>query len=117
MIRSFLIFLLLMPFAFCAFAQDNQALLGKWQATDNKEMIVEIYKANNGLYYGKKADGNLILKELKYNSSSKTYSGIMQIPDADVTMKVEITLESQEKFKMIATKFFISKTRYFNKIK
>lgn len=95
---------------------NDTAIIGKWQSTEDKDRILEIYKRVDGFYYGKSVEGKLILKELKYDSVKNSFSGKIQPTEARKTLNATITVESHVKIKIVATNLFVKKTVYFNKI-
>lgn len=107
-----------------SFAQSSNLIIGKWQNTNDSLFQIEIFLARNGYYYGKvlndqkqvQNNGKIILQKLRYDSSQKTYSGLMMPPDANITINAEIRLLPSNKIKLKISKSIISKTMYLIKI-
>ncbi len=114
--QKYYILFVLLHLSILSFAQKEADIIGKWQSTTDKSRIIEIYKAKDGHYYGKTIEDKLILKDLKYDVSKNSFIGKMNPPEASITLSATISFENTRKIKMVATKLFISKTAYFNKI-
>lgn len=106
-------------------AQKEKDILGKWKAEDNVNVEAEIYFSDDGLYYGKVikdknkkiTNGKIILKKFVYNKKANSYKGKMSPHDRDMELNATITFESEDKLKVVASKFLFSKTVYFLRIK
>jgi Uncharacterized protein conserved in bacteria (DUF2147) len=106
-------------------AQNANSILGKWKNLDaEKAMQMEIYLAQDGKYYGKiindnsqpSKNGNIALKALQYDAKKGTYKGTMSPPDAKTEINVTLSLQDNNKLKMVGKKFFMSKTFYLQRI-
>jgi uncharacterized protein (DUF2147 family) len=104
-------------FSVVGFSQTENKIIDTWQAEEDASKKMEIYLAKDGLFYSKDSTGKLILKKLKYNEKTKSYSGQITPPEKDMTLNVTISFESDNKLKMLAKKFIMSKTLYLIKIK
>ena len=100
------------------------SILGKWSAPDIENAIINVYKAKDGLIYGKiiscdKEDwvGETILKEARYDSQSKSWKGEVYSLRMFFTVDVEMSLEPKEKLKIVGTRFFMTKTFYWERVK
>jgi hypothetical protein len=108
-----------------AWSQTEHDIIGKWKGEDKPDMQSEFYLAKDGLYYGKIIKdtenkgtlGRIILKKFKYNVKTNSFKGTMSPPDRDMELDATITFESNDKLKIVAKKFIISKTIYFIRIK
>jgi hypothetical protein len=106
-------------------AQDANTLTGKWKGEDKPNNHVQFCLGDDGLYYGKlvfedgKKEnlGKVMMKQLKYETATKTYKGTMTPPDKNIDLKVTLTFEGNDKIKVVAKKFFMTKTVYFIRIK
>jgi len=113
--------LLLMAFA----TNAQNGIIGKWKSEEHPNNHLEIYLAKDGLYYGKlvyengKTEnlGKFLLKHLQYDASANCYTGKMMPPDRNIEFTVKLTQISDDKIKAVATKFLITKTIFFIKIK
>jgi hypothetical protein len=102
-------------------AQTANTLLGKWKGADEPQRELEIYRATDGLYYGKliyeggKTEhiGKLILKKMSYTESSNSFKGTMSPPDMNMEMDATISFISNDKIKVHVKKLLMSKTIYF----
>ena len=97
-------------------AQSENTIIGKFKNEERKE-IIEIYKANDGLFYGKNESGQLLLHKMKFNAQKKKYEGTMIPPGKNFSMDVTIREENVDNFKMTVTKFFIYQTNHLTRIK
>ena len=117
-------------FAFCtiavlsvfAFTAKENDIVGNWIATELENSTIKIYKAKNGYFYGKviasdKKDwiGKLVIQEVEYKSKKNEWVG--QVHSLKRKMKIDavITLEAPTKLKLVGTKFFMTKTFYWDK--
>lgn len=111
---------------FCSYAQSARQITGKWK-TDNesKNFQMEIYLAKDGNYCGvvindnrqHSKNGTVVLEKLNYNSISNRYQGIMSPPEANISLNVTLTVENNDRLKLVAKKFLMSKTMYLTRIK
>ncbi|NJO00423.1 MAG: DUF2147 domain-containing protein [Bacteroidia bacterium] len=109
------------------FAQSpsgENAVKGIWAATEMNNSQIEIYKAQDGLWYGKilksddaKTIGKLIFREGKYDATSKKWVGKLIKPDNGMTLTAELSLEPNDKLKVKGSKYFMTKTFYWAKLK
>ena len=98
------------------FAQNENSIVGKFKNEERKE-IIEIYKAKDGLFYGKNESGQLLLHKLKFNPEKNRFEGTMIPPGKSFSMDVTIKEETADNFRMTVTKFFISQTNHLTRIK
>ena len=107
-------------------AQKEKDILGKWKTEDNADVQAEIYLLSDGLFYGKVimdkdkkvTNGKIILKKFVYNKKTNSFKGKLSPHDRDMELNATITFESEDKLKVVASKFLVfSKTIYFLKIK
>ncbi len=110
-----------------ASAQTSDSIIGKWvgESEDNSELKSEIYLDKDNLYYSKvieeggspKNAGKIVMKKLKYDFHSKTYIGTMSPPDKNIELNITISIVGNDKLKVVAKKFFMTKTIYLIRIK
>ena len=99
----------------CFSKYDN--IEGKWQAEDNGK-IIEIYKDKDGLFYGKDIEtGSIMIKGLRYDSSSQKYIGKMKPPDKDIELKASMVLIDKDRIKISIRMFIFSKSMYLARLK
>lgn len=106
-------------------SQNQNSLIGKWKGEKETGKQSEFYLAKDGFYYGKicadaeKAEnvGKIIMKKLVYDATSKTFKGTMSPPDRDLELNVTISFVTNDRIKVVAKKFVMSKTMYFTRIK
>lgn len=106
-------------------AQMPDAIIGKWTGEDKSEFISEIYLGKDNLYYSKvikeggstKNAGKTVMKKLKYDEQSKTYVGTMNPPEKNIELNITVSIINNDKLKVVAKKFFITKTMYLIRIK
>ena len=111
--------------SFAVSAQSGKDILGKWKTDDNVNLEAEIFTTNDGLYYGKIIqdkgkkvnNGKIILKKFVYNSITNSFKGKLSPHDRDIDLNAIITFESHDILKVVARKFFFSKTIYLIRIK
>jgi hypothetical protein len=109
----------------CFIKQNAEGMLGKWIADEDKKKVVEIYLAKDGFYYGRDIGstedgkgkfGHLIFQKCTYETKTETLNGTMQPPDKKIDLAVTIQLEKNGKLRVVAKKFFMTKTLYFSKL-
>ena len=106
-------------------AQNEIDILGKWKAEDNVNVEAEIYFSDDGAYYGKVikdknikvTNGKIFLKKFVFNKKTNSFKGKMSPHDRDTELNGTITFISEDKLKVVASKFLFSKTIYFLRIK
>jgi len=116
MLNKILITALTLRLSSIALSQSENVIVGKYRNEERKETI-EIYKAKDGLFYGKNESGQLLLHKLKFNAEKKRYEGTLVPLGKNFSMDVIIKEESADSFKMTVTKFFISQTNRLTRIK
>ena len=122
LLTAFLSFLL----AVATFAQSpsaENAIKGIRAATEMNNSQIKIYKASDGLWYGKiiksddaKTIGKVIFRKGKYDATTKKWTGELVKPDNGMTLTAELNLESNGKLKVKGSKYFITKTFYWTKL-
>lgn len=105
------------------FSFSQTTIEGKWKGEENGNTI-EIFSQDN-MFFGKIINisnanpnikvGHLLLNNLVFNNPLKKYEGKMKLPSGN-TAKCEIELINENKFRLTATKLFIRKTQFFNRI-
>jgi hypothetical protein len=103
-------------------AQQGNSIVGRWQGTaQDKPMQMEIYLGSDGLYYGKRIDGQptatLVLKGLRYQTATGQYKGKMTPPDANMDINVTITIMGNDRLQLVGKKFLLTKTFYLQRFK
>ncbi len=112
-------FPLLIIFSCFSFKTDKNVIVGYWQAKDENNRKIEIYQDKDGFYQGKsiplskEQKSSSVIKNLKYDAKSKSYSGTMFPPDKNITLNVTITITSNDELKVVARKLLITKTMFF----
>ena len=117
-------FLLLMLICIGVSAQTGSSIIGKWKGEDQPNNHVQFYFEKDGFYYGKLVSengktqniGKAMMKQLKYDATTNTYKGTMTPPDKNITVNVTLSLIGNDKIKVVAKKFLITKTIYFLRI-
>lgn len=120
-----LILIIIQIFGIVTMQTDDNKIIGQWKGEKEPEKRSEFYLAKDGFYYGKLiADGDktenkgkIIMKKLSYDAATKSYKGIMSPPDKDIELNVTISFVTNDRIKVVAKKFIISKTFYFIRIK
>jgi len=115
MAHKFFTSLALIFFSVCISAQNVNNIAGKYFNEERKDTII-IYKAMDGLYYGKNPSGEVILQKLIYNAASKKYNGTLTPPGKDFSMKAVLSMESPNKLQMDVTMFLITRTNHLTRI-
>lgn len=124
-VMKLLILIIIQLFGLVHVQTNENKIIGQWKAESEKGKQSEFYLAKDGFYYGKlipsdeKPDynGKIIMKKLVYDASTNTYKGTMNPPDKDLELAVTISFVTNDKIKVVAKKFFMSKTMYFIRIK
>jgi hypothetical protein len=103
---------------------DGSTIVGLWQSDDNKQIaLMEIIKGADSSFYGKpvgdsgQADGGAALRQLRYNSATKKYTGKMSPPGTSITMDVTIVLEGKDVLRLTAKKMLLTKKILLRRIK
>jgi len=106
-------------------AQEPVSILGKWCGVEEPDRQIEFVQEKDGSFTGKvinsmsnnPKNGTLLLKNLKFDPKSKTFIGNMTPPDKDIELEARVSFEGDDKLKLEASKFFITKTIHFLRIK
>jgi hypothetical protein len=106
-------------------AQSASAIIGQWQDEKEPDRQMEFYLDKDGLYYAKTINskrkeminGQVLVKKLKYDEATKTFKGLMSPPDAKLELNVTISFSGQDKLKIVAKKFVMTKTLQLVRIK
>lgn len=119
-IHSILFFLFLVTIQTAMISQDN--ISGTWLAEDLDHSVINIYKENDGLYYAKITESEnkayinkIVLKEMKYNPKDKVWKGTIYSPKRNMEIDGTISLDSNEKMKLVGKKYFMTKTFYWTR--
>ncbi|MEL7531519.1 MAG: hypothetical protein AAFN10_09440 [Bacteroidota bacterium] len=96
------------------------SILGTWQAPDLANSTIEVYEAQDGYIYGKitasdEADwiDEIILKKVKYDADENAWKGVVYSLRMYFNVDVVLTLESDQKLKLVGTRWYMSKTFYW----
>ena len=106
-------------------AQSASAIIGQWKDEKEPDRQMEFYLDKDGLYYAKiinskrkeMINGQVLVKKLKYDEATKTFKGLMSPPDAKLELNVTISFSGQDKLKIVAKKFVMTKTLQLVRIK
>lgn len=105
-----------------AFTTQEKDILGNWKAVEMQNSTIKVYKAKDGNIYGKiiasnRKDwiGEIILKQVKYIADDEAWKGEVYNLERKMSVDVTITLLSQNKLKLVGTKFFMTKTFYWER--
>jgi hypothetical protein len=105
-------------------AQNAQRIIGKWKNEADQNKQAEFFLAKDNLYYGKliaengKTEniGRLIMKKLQYDEQKRIFTGTLSPPDIAFDLNATVSFVNDNKLKVEATKFFMTKTVYFIRI-
>jgi len=105
--------------------EDSITLLGKWKGVEEPDRQIEFVQESDGSFSGKvinskrsnPKNGTILLKNLKLEPQSKTFVGKMNPPDKDIELEARVSFEGDDKLKLEASKFFMTKTIHFLRIK
>jgi hypothetical protein len=106
-------------------AQTTSAIIGQWKDEKEPDRQMEFYLDKDGLYYAKTinskkkemANGQVLIKKLKYDEASKIFKGTMSPPDANLELNATVTIVANDKLKIVAKKLVMSKTIHLIRIK
>ncbi len=106
-------------------AQTAATIVGQWRDEQKPERQREFYQDKDGLYYSKvinsqskdMLNGQLLVKKMKYDDATKTFTGMMSPPNAKLELDATITVLSNDKLRIVAKKLLISKTIYLVRLK
>ena len=104
---SFFAFLFLFNIFQKVFSQNN--ILGKWVDKEHKEKKIEMYLGSDKKIYGKSENGIIVFKSFVFNSTAKTYSGILINPDNNAAFTIVINQSNKDSFTFSVKKFIFSK--------
>lgn len=99
------------------FAQSSSSITGKWKGKAKRDLVIEIYQAPDGLFYGKNSQGKIVLQQLQFDTKSNSYKGKMIPTSKDITLSVTLFPENSERIKLIGKNTMMTKTIYLTKIK
>jgi hypothetical protein len=108
-----------------AFPQTESSIIGQWKDIEQPDRQMEFYLDKDGLYYAKAVNdkskesinGKVLVKKLKFDEATKTFKGLMSPPDAKLELNVTISFSGQDKLKIVAKKFVMTKTLQLVRIK
>ena len=106
------------------YSPDTEAtILGTWFAPDLDRSTIRVYRARNGLIYGKIIEsanedwvGEIVLKEVRYDSQAETWKGEVYSLTMYFTVDVELTLLDADRLQVVGTRFLMSKTFYWERV-
>lgn len=106
-------------------AQSPNEIIGKWNNKEDKHGLMEFYQAEDGLYYGRmiNADGGeakngkVVLRKLRYNSESKTFTGLISPPDFNIELNATLSWIEKDALLVVAKNMFKTKKIRFDRIK
>jgi hypothetical protein len=109
--------------AFWGTLTTETAVLGEWLAPAMRNSVVTIYRASDGLFYGKiiASDqkewvGEVVLEGLRYEESEKIWTGKINSLSPQIQAAAELSIAPNGKLKVVGTKFFVSETYYWTKV-
>lgn len=131
LVKSFVISIIL---CLTNFYNSGDQITGKWISvnTDGEKGIVKIYRAKNGLYYGKlirayndeynkqlqdKEKPVFVLKEFEYKGNNKYSGGYVIRPKFEDSYNGKIILEDKNTLKVTASYAIFSKSVYWKRYK
>jgi Uncharacterized protein conserved in bacteria (DUF2147) len=105
------------------FAQTNEAqFVGFWLAKEANESTIELYKGPDGALYGKVTAskkpenvGKVLFAKGKYEANKQRYVGTITPPENGLTLNCHLYLTSDQRIKVVASKFLLTKTIYWTK--
>lgn len=101
---------------------NPKTLIGKWKSENGPKLSVEFYLEKDGTYYGKISDptdkyyGKMVFKKMVYDQKENCFSGTLTPADKDITLNTTVSIESNNKLKVVAKKLLITRVIYFSKI-
>lgn len=106
-------------------AQSPNEITGKWNNKEDKHGLMEFYQGEDGLYYGRmiNADGGeaklgkVVLRKLRYNSESKTFTGLISPPDFNIELNATLSWIDKDALLVVAKNMFKTKKIRFDRIK
>jgi len=106
----------------CSSFTTENSILGNWFSPDMEHSTIEVYKADDGLIYGKIIDcdkkewiGETILKKVAYDEESKQWKGEIYSLVRNTSIDVTLNFHSENQLKIVGKKWFITKTFYWSK--
>ncbi|MFY8035654.1 MAG: hypothetical protein ACOVMQ_00735 [Cyclobacteriaceae bacterium] len=106
-------------------AQTAATIAGQWKDEKDPDRQMEFYLDKDGLYYAKAihskkkdvANGQVLVKKLKYDAATQTFVGTMSPPDSGLELNATITFQTKDKIKIVAKKSILTKTLVLVRIK
>ncbi len=106
-------------------AQTVSTIIGQWRDQEEPDRQMEFYLDKDGLYYAKTinskskemVNGQVLIKQLKYNETTKTFLGIMSTPDNRLDLAASISIVNNNKLKIVARKLVMTKTIYLVRLR
>jgi hypothetical protein len=106
-----------------SFQVDIYTLQGKWQAPELDNSVLQFYAEKNGLLYGKiiesenpEVENKIVITNLSYNLEKGEYTGIITHPTTNISADITIEQVSKNELKVVAKKWFLTKTFKWKKI-
>ena len=111
-------------FSLKGYAQNADAIIGKWLKTNKEDLVIEVYKVKNA-YNGKinrsgdkrKPVGFVMLENLKFNSKTKKWEGgVIHDPNSNRSYNATANLKSDGSLEVIGAMLFFKSKRIFTKL-
>jgi uncharacterized protein (DUF2147 family) len=112
-------------FSLKGYAQNADAIVGKWLKANKEDLIIEVYK-DKGEYKGKinwskdkeKPAGFLMLDNLKYNQKEKKWEdGKIHDPKSDRSYNASVTMKPDGTMEVSGAFLFFKSKRIFKRVK
>lgn len=104
------------------FAANDASIIGNWKAPDLENSTIQVYKSNDGYFYGKIIESDkpewvdeVILKKVKYFPEDEVWKGKIYSLKRKMSIDVTINLETENKLKLVGKKLFMTKTFYWTR--
>jgi len=106
-------------------AQQPINIIGKWKGVEESDRQIEFFQEKDGSFSGKvindkskdPKNGVVMIKNLKYDSKTKSFKGKMSPPDKDIQMDTKIIFIGNDKIKIESSMLFMTKSFHLVRIK
>jgi hypothetical protein len=123
--RKLLLTAVVLLSALAMYAQTAPAIMGHWRDEKEPHRQMEFFLDANGLYHAKTINskdkdminGQVLLKNLKYDEYTRAFKGLMSPPDANLELDATVIMINNNRLKISAKKWMMSKTIYLIRIK
>jgi len=105
-------------------SQSNKTILGVWKNVEDETKMIEFYENSDNIILGRaltdlnsrNESKRVIIRDLLYDGSKKTYSGKMSPPGKDLELNATISFDTNDGLIIVGRKFLLKKTIYLERV-